>query len=174
MWVVLTTTHNYCTHNYSQLLTTTVLTTTHNYSQLLTTTHNYCTHNYSQLLTTTHSYCTHNYSQLLTTTHNYSQLLYSQRLTTTHNYSQLLTTTRNYSRDMCVQLTRDIKRCATYISPKLQIIFHKRATKYRSLLRKMTQKDKAYHLSCRSFSTKEPLNIGHFCGKWLIKTCLQM
>ena len=20
--------------------------------------------------------------------------------------------------------------------------------------------------SCRSFSTKEPLNIGHFCGKW--------
>jgi len=35
-------------------------------------------------------------------------------------------------------------------SPKLQIIFHKRATKYRSLLRS------------RSFSTKEPLNIGHF------------
>ena len=27
-------------------------------------------------------------------------------------------------------------------SPKLQIIFHKRATKYRSLLRKMTYKDK--------------------------------
>jgi len=24
-------------------------------------------------------------------------------------------------------------------------------------------------LSCRSFSTKEPLNIGHFCGKWHIK-----
>jgi len=24
-------------------------------------------------------------------------------------------------------------------------------------------------LSCRSFSTKEPLNIGHFCGKWPIK-----
>jgi len=24
-------------------------------------------------------------------------------------------------------------------------------------------------LSCRSFSTKEPLNIGHFCGKWLMK-----
>ena len=23
--------------------------------------------------------------------------------------------------------------------------------------------------SCRSFSTKEPLNIGHFCGKWPIK-----
>jgi len=24
------------------------------------------------------------------------------------------------------------------------------------------------HLHCRSFSTKEPLNIGHFCGKWPI------
>ena len=24
-------------------------------------------------------------------------------------------------------------------------------------------------LSCRSFPTKEPLNIGHFCGKWPIK-----
>jgi len=24
-------------------------------------------------------------------------------------------------------------------------------------------------LSCRSFSTTEPLNIGHFCGKWPIK-----
>ena len=24
-------------------------------------------------------------------------------------------------------------------------------------------------LSCRSFSTKEPLNIGRFCGKWPIK-----
>ena len=23
--------------------------------------------------------------------------------------------------------------------------------------------------SCRSFSTKEPLNIGHFCGKWPVK-----
>jgi len=41
-------------------------------------------------------------------------------------------------------------------SPKLQIIFHKRATKYRSLLRKMTYKDKGsyessppcIHLSC--------------------------
>jgi len=32
-------------------------------------------------------------------------------------------------------------------SPKLQIIFHKRATKYRSLLRKMTYKDKASYES---------------------------
>jgi len=40
-------------------------------------------------------------------------------------------------------------------SPKLQIISHKRATKYRSLLRKMTYKDKGSHessppcISCR-------------------------
>jgi len=32
-------------------------------------------------------------------------------------------------------------------SPKLQIIFHKRATKYRSLLRKMTYKDKGFYES---------------------------
>jgi len=29
--------------------------------------------------------------------------------------------------------------------------------------------DSYYPLNCRSFSTKEPLNIGHFCGKWPIK-----
>ena len=41
-------------------------------------------------------------------------------------------------------------------SPKLQIIFHKRATKYRSLLRKMTYKDKGSYESsppCMSKST---------------------
>ena len=32
-------------------------------------------------------------------------------------------------------------------SPKLQIIFHKRATKYRSLSRKMTYKDKGSYES---------------------------
>ena len=32
-------------------------------------------------------------------------------------------------------------------SPKLQIIFHKRATKYRSLLRKMTYEDKGSYES---------------------------
>jgi len=149
--IVLTTTHNYSQPLYSQLLAT-----THNYLQLHTTTRNFSQLLYSQLLTTTHNYSqplhsqllttTHNYSQLLATTHNYSQLLYSQLLTTTalttaHNYSQLLTTTHNYSRAMCVQPTRDIKRCATYISPKLHIIRH----------------------------TKEPLNIRHFYGKWLNK-----
>ena len=37
-------------------------------------------------------------------------------------------------------------------SPKLQIIFHKRATKYRSLLRKMTYKDKG------SYESSPPCN----------------
>ena len=38
-------------------------------------------------------------------------------------------------------------------SPKLQIIFHKRATKYRSLLRKMTYKDKG------SYESSPPCNM---------------
>ena len=47
-------------------------------------------------------------------------------------------------------------------SPKLQIIFHKRATKYRSLLRKMTYKDKG------SYESSPPCNVDipqqSFCG----------
>jgi len=37
-------------------------------------------------------------------------------------------------------------------SPKLQIIFHKRATKYRSLLQKMTYKDKGSYESSPPYS----------------------
>ena len=48
-------------------------------------------------------------------------------------------------------------------SPKLQIIFHKRATKYTSLLRKMTQKDKGSYESsppCSSASSPpQPITI---------------
>jgi len=40
-------------------------------------------------------------------------------------------------------------------SPKLQIIFHKRATKYRSLLWKMTSKDKG------SYESSPPCNIAY-------------
>ena len=40
-------------------------------------------------------------------------------------------------------------------SPKLQIIFHKRATKYRSLLQKMTHKDK------RSYESSPPCNANY-------------
>jgi len=43
-------------------------------------------------------------------------------------------------------------------SPKLQMIFHKRATKYRSLLRKMTSKDKrSYESSPPSTKSGNPL-----------------
>ena len=40
-------------------------------------------------------------------------------------------------------------------SPKLQIIFHKRATEYRSLLRKMTYKDKG------SYESSPPCSLFH-------------
>jgi len=63
-------------------------------------------------------------------------------------------------------------------SPKLQIIFHKRATKYRSLLRKMTYKDKgSYESSPPCTKAPQPphepahqtCDICLFCGKWPIK-----
>jgi len=41
-------------------------------------------------------------------------------------------------------------------SPKKQIIFHKRATKYRSLLRKMTYKDKG------SYESSPPCIFNHY------------
>ena len=50
-------------------------------------------------------------------------------------------------------------------SPKLQIIFHKSATKYRALLRKMTYKDKGSYESwppCRHIS-ELLLNIHRIC-----------
>ena len=37
------------------------------------------------------------------------------------------------------------------------------------IMRIQVGEDSYNPLSCRSFSTKEPLNIGHFCGKWPIK-----
>jgi len=47
-------------------------------------------------------------------------------------------------------------------SPKLQIIFHKRATKYRSLLRKMTYKDKG------SYESSPPCSSSKRCR---VKVC---
>ena len=44
-------------------------------------------------------------------------------------------------------------------SPKLQIIFHKRATKYRSLLWKMTYKDKGSYESSPPFTREITLNV---------------
>jgi len=54
------------------------------------------------------------------------------------------------SSDMCEKDPTEWRRLIG--SPKLQIIFHKRATKYRSLLRKMTYKDKG------SYESSPPCN----------------
>jgi len=51
-------------------------------------------------------------------------------------------------------------------SPKLQIIFHKRAPKYRSLLRKMTCKDKG------SYESSPPcITLHTFCGNMTCRKC---
>jgi len=46
-------------------------------------------------------------------------------------------------------------------SPKLQIVFHKRATKYRSLLRKMTYKDKGSYESSPPCMTHHMSHMSH-------------
>jgi len=57
----------------------------------------------------------------------------------------------------CMQ-PRDAIRCRRLTgSPKLQIIFHKRATKYRPLLRKMTYKDKGSYESSPPCTTPKRL-----------------
>ena len=54
-------------------------------------------------------------------------------------------------------------------SPKLQMIFHKRATKYRSLLRKMTYKDKG------SYESSPPCIISHLmCSEMYSIVCWHM
>ena len=56
-------------------------------------------------------------------------------------------------------------------SPKLQIIFHKRAIKYRSLLRKMTCKDKGSQESSPPCTANEHFPIPTYavcCAKELI------
>jgi len=50
-------------------------------------------------------------------------------------------------------------------SPKLQIIFHKRATKYRSLLRKTTYKDKG------SYEFSPPCTLRRHISLWKYKYC---
>ena len=55
-------------------------------------------------------------------------------------------------------------------SPKLQIIFHKRATKYRALLRKMTYKDKGSYESSPPCSTHRRYAIGYILKLILIST----
>jgi len=51
-------------------------------------------------------------------------------------------------------------------SPKLQIIFHNRATEYRSLLRKMTYKDKGSYESSPPCTRSLGLNPFSLCTVW--------
>ena len=53
-------------------------------------------------------------------------------------------------------------------SPKLQIIFHKRAIKYRSLLRKMTYKDKG------SYESSPPCTLICLCFQSLFLSCVSL
>jgi len=59
-------------------------------------------------------------------------------------------------------------------SPKLQIIFHKRATKYRSLLRKITYKDKGSYESSPPCMCDEIINtcINTYMGSSCAKLCV--
>jgi len=56
-------------------------------------------------------------------------------------------------------------------SPKLQIIFQKRATKYRSLLRKMTYEDKGFYelsppCTTQLSQTHYTEEVSRTCGFW--------
>ena len=60
-------------------------------------------------------------------------------------------------------------------SPKLQIIFHKRATKYTSLLRKITYKDKGSYESsppCRPMAIVSLLKLFHTLANVLLYACM--
>jgi len=64
-------------------------------------------------------------------------------------------------------------------SPKLQIIFHKRATKYRALLRKMTYKDKGSYESSPPCTPRVKIRVKYtecknvlcVCVAWLNNMC---
>ena len=57
-------------------------------------------------------------------------------------------------------------------SPKLQIIFHKRATKYRSLLRKMTYKDKGSYESSPPCTHTWYFDVSRTCSRMCLCHCL--
>ena len=85
---------------------------------------------------------THQHSLPLITTH-----YHSLPLITTHYHSLPLINTPQHSSTLINMINTFTGWRRLIGSPKLQIIFHKRATKYRSLLRKMTYKDKGSYES---------------------------
>ena len=96
--------------------------------------------------------CTHTHTHTYICIYVYTQIhiyMYICVYTKVHTYMYICVYKYTYSCNLQV-----LKRYATGTgwrriigSPKLQIIFHKRATKYRSLLRKMTYKDKGSYES---------------------------
>ena len=62
--------------------------------------------------------------------------------------------------EMYATICSDVKRDVGMSSKEANVVKRDQSTGWRGLIGPV---------SCRSFSTKEPLNIGHFCGKWPIK-----
>ena len=78
-----------------------------------------------------------------------------------HMYIYICVCTRTHTHNPCTGWRRLIG------SPKLQIIFHKRATKHRALLRKMSYKDKG------SYESSPPCIRQHYAaGGIYICTCM--
>ena len=108
------------------------------------------THTLQHTLCNTHS-ATHTLQHTLCNTHSATHTL--QHTLTSHtnmNYPLLCFCCKTHS------LVTGWRRLIG--SPKLQIIFHERATKYRSLLRKMTYKDKGSYESSPPCTRRRPIN----------------
>ena len=91
-----------------------------------------CTHKWIICPHTVHIYtCAHTNAS-----HVHTQYMY------THVHAQM-----HHTSQICVLRVHDIEKRRLIGSPKLQIIFHKRALKYRSLLRKTTYKHKGSYES---------------------------
>jgi len=75
--------------------------------------------------------------------------------------TQNTSTTQSLLQHVCISTSNSVLLCVCtgwrrlIGSPKLQIIFHKRATKYRSLLQKMTYKDKGSYESSPPLISRE-------------------
>jgi len=122
---------------------------THTRTHTRTHTHTY-TYIHTDILSHTHTYnLSHNGQLLVQFVHIYTHLytcIYAHTYVYTYIYNTIHTHPTGWRRLIG--------------SPKLQIIFHKRATKYRALLRKMTYQDKGSYESsppCTMYVKSWPL-----------------
>jgi len=112
-----------------------------------------CIHTHTRTHTHTHAHTrAHTHSQTHTqrdkNTHTLSLHTYTHAQPHTHTPHTHTRTHTHTLGDSAQCMKGSSTGCRRLIgSPKLQIIFHKRATKYRSLLRKMTYKDKGSYES---------------------------